>query len=425
VRSEERAGRADGDELGRRQSKGVSGEQQNAAPAGAGTRADERRLKRGPASQIAPVDGPSSARRPMEQLCDTIGTLLREEPGPSLGSSPMVYPKRLSGLVAVWSLRKTQERSARFCVIGVASAAQAVHPKRRRSAALRPHSAFSWRSPFGSRILPGMHEPEERQPRPFYTDGGLNVETYDARTAGFPGEIDWWVRQALDAAGPVLELACGTGRVAWPVARAGVEIVGLDIAAGMLRTAEAKRDRHPREVSERVRFVRGDMTDFSLGETFALAIIPFRAFQALLTPEAQRSSLTCIRRHLRPGGRLIIDVFDPRLDLILPDRTEPALPDRPSFTHPVSGNVVTIEVLTRTNDPLRQILRERWRFTERSSDEAVVRREEEILELRWIYRYEMHYLLELGGFAIGSELSDFSGAPPAYGREQIWVAVAD
>jgi ubiquinone/menaquinone biosynthesis C-methylase UbiE len=282
-----------------------------------------------------------------------------------------------------------------------------------------------------------MHEPEERQqpqerestgeaaaaPRPFYTDGGLNVETYDARTAGFPGEIDWWLRHARATGGPVLEVACGTGRVTWPIARAGVEIVGLDIGAGMLRTAEAKRDREPRDVSERVRFVRGDMTDFSLGETFALAIIPFRAFQSLLTAEAQRSSLTCVRRHLRPGGRLIVDVFDPRLDWILPERSEPGLTDRPSVTDSLTGNTVTVEVLTRANDPLRQTLRERWRFTERTSNGTVLRREEEFLELRWTYRYEMRYLLELCGFAIEAELSDFSDSPPTYGREQIWMAV--
>ena len=259
-------------------------------------------------------------------------------------------------------------------------------------------------------------------PRPFYTDGGLNVETYDARTAGFPGEIDWWVRHARASGGPVLELACGSGRVTWPIARAGVEIVGLDIGAAMLRAAEAKREREPRDVSERVRFVRGDMTDFSLGETFALAIVPFRAFQALLTSAAQRSSLNSIRRHLRPGARLIIDIFDPRLDWLLPDRSEPGLPDRPDVTHPVTGNTVNVDILTRANDPLTQTLRERWRFTERTSAGAVVRREEEILEMRWTYRYEMRHLLELCSFTIEGELSDFGDSPPTYGREQIWVA---
>ena len=262
-------------------------------------------------------------------------------------------------------------------------------------------------------------------PRPYYAEGGLNVETYDARTAGFPGEIDFWIKQARESRGPVLELACGTGRVTWPIARAGIEIVGLDISPPMLRTAEAKRAHESDEVSERVRFVRGDMTDFSLSETFALAIIPFRAFQVLLTAEEQRRSLTCIHRHLRPHGRLIIDIFDPRLDWALPERTEPGLPDRPTRTHPITGNTLTVEVLSRRNDALRQVFREHWRFTEASSTGQVLRREDEMLELRWTYRYEMRYLLELCGFAIENELSDFIGSPPAYGREQIWIAIAE
>ena len=257
--------------------------------------------------------------------------------------------------------------------------------------------------------------------RSFYSAGGLNVETYDARTAGFPGEIDFYVDRARASGGPVLEVASGTGRVAWPVARAGVPIVGLDLSPAMLAAAEAKRAREPREVRERARFVRGDMTDFDLGETFALAIVPFRAFQALLSPEAQRSALACIARHLRPGARLIIDLFDPRLELLLPGAVAPRL-EVPGARHPSSGNVVTVSVLSRENDPVTQTFRERWRFTETTSGGEVRRQEDEVLKLRWSYRYEMRHLLELCGFAVEAEFSDFADSPPAYGREQIWVA---
>lgn len=86
-------------------------------------------------------------------------------------------------------------------------------------------------------------------------------------------------------------------------------------------------------------------------------------------------------------------------------------------------NVETYDARTAGFDTLSQTLRERWRFTESTSSGTVVRREEEILELRWTYRYEMRYLLELGGLAIEGEFSDFGDSPPAYGREQIWVAV--
>jgi SAM-dependent methyltransferase len=189
----------------------------------------------------------------------------------------------------------------------------------------------------------------------------------------------------------------------------------------MLEMAERKRAAESRETNERARFVRGDMTDFALGETFALALIPFRAFQALLTPEDQRRALGCIASHLRPRGRLIIDVFDPRLDLILPDEASPRL-EVPGARHPVTGNAVSVEVLSRVNDPVTQTFRERWRFTEATASGEVLRQEDELLELRWTYRYEMRHLLELSGYVVDGELSDFFGAAPVYGREQIWVA---
>jgi SAM-dependent methyltransferase len=256
--------------------------------------------------------------------------------------------------------------------------------------------------------------------REFYSENGINAEIYDARTVGFPGEIDFYVRRAVASGGPVLEIASGTGRIAWPIARAGIHLTGIDLSRAMMAVAEAKRANEPAEVNARIRFVRADMTDFSLGTTFALAIIPFRAFQALLTSDAQRSALACIRRHLRPNGRLIVDLFDPRLDLLMPGRIDRPL-DLPGVRHPRTGNTVRVEVLERFNDVVRQQLSERWRFTERDASDAIVREEIELLELRWSYRYEMMHLFELTGFVVEEEFSDFLGAPPAYGKEQLWV----
>ena len=49
---------------------------------------------------------------------------------------------------------------------------------------------------------------------------------------------------------------------------------------------------------------------------------------------------------------------------------------------------------------------------------------DDVLRLRWIYRYEMRCLLELTGFMVRAEYSDFKRSPPRYGAEQVWVAVA-
>ena len=80
-----------------------------------------------------------------------------------------------------------------------------------------------------------------------------------------------------------------------------------------------------------------------------------------------------------------------------------------------------VRVVASDPDPLAQILTQRWRFTERARDGRTLRVEEEILRLRWTYRQEMRWLLELEGLSVEREMSDFHGSPPAYGREQVWI----
>ena len=69
-----------------------------------------------------------------------------------------------------------------------------------------------------------------------------------------------------------------------------------------------------------------------------------------------------------------------------------------------------------------RVFTERWEFVERDGVGNAVRREEELLSMRWTYRREMRYLLELAGFEVEREDSDFRGSPPRYGAEQVWTA---
>ncbi len=260
------------------------------------------------------------------------------------------------------------------------------------------------------------------QAREFYSEGGLNIETYDARHEGIPGgdDVGFYVRAAREVGGPILELGVGTGRVALELAQAGFNVVGLDRSAAMLAIAEKKRERLSSPVAARLRWIEGDMAGFEAGDRFSLVIAPFRSFMSLTTPSGQRQALESVHRHLRPGGVLIVQLFDPLLELLAPG-SHPG-PARGSVSHPATGNEVAVRVVERVNDPLAQLLRERWHFTETERSGRVVREEEEILTLRWTYRYEMRYLLELAGFERLEEYSDFAGSPPAYGKEQVWVA---
>jgi SAM-dependent methyltransferase len=254
----------------------------------------------------------------------------------------------------------------------------------------------------------------------FFSRDGLLVEMYDP---SFPeiGDVPFYTELAGQTGGPVLELGCGTGRVVWPLAEAGLDVVGLDLSAPMLKLAEAKRADHSKAVASRVRFEAGDMARFDLPERFRLAYSACRAFQALLTPEDQRACLECVHRHLEPGGLLILTLFDPRLDWCVDGEIENTYPPD-TYRHPGTGHDVEIEITYRRNDAVRQALFERWRLTERDAQGRTVRQVEEVLEIRWTYRYEMAHLLELCGFHVEAEYSDFKQSPPKYAADQIWLA---
>ncbi len=265
--------------------------------------------------------------------------------------------------------------------------------------------------------------------RYFYETRGLNVDPYEERAehlsaTSVVGDIDFYVALAREVGGPVLELACGTGRVVLPIARAGSEVVGLDLSDGMLRVAAERLAREPEHVRANVSLVHGDMRHFELGQQFPLIIIAFRSFQMLLAPEDEQACLDSVRRHLRPSGKLVIDIFDPLLDLLLPGDAGPPVVPRieRGGTHADSGNRVRVEVVNRRNNTVAQTFEELWRFTAIAADGSVVRAEDELLSMRWIYRWEMRYLLERQGFRVEAEYSDFKKSPPAYGKEQVWIA---
>ena len=103
---------------------------------------------------------------------------------------------------------------------------------------------------------------------------------YDAIYADRDDAAFWQAMAAAAGEGPILELGCGTGRVLLPLARAGYEITGLDLAADMIDRCRAKLRAEPPEVRARVRLLVADMTSFDLGRRFALITVPLRRLPA-------------------------------------------------------------------------------------------------------------------------------------------------
>ena len=263
----------------------------------------------------------------------------------------------------------------------------------------------------------------DRVPR-FYDDT-LGTELYNPMSAALiaaspmAGDVDFYRRLAAEQGGPVLDVGCGTGRVAVAIAEDGLEVVGVDLSAAMLRHAEAGRVALPPDIAARLSFAEGDMATLDLGRRFALVITPSRVFQFMLTTAAQRAALAALKAHLQPGGRLVLDLFDPRLEFVVPGA--PHAPRGGEVVHPTTGNRVTWAVTARNPDPAAQQINEDWTYRELGPSGEVIREETERLSLRWTTRSEMRLLFELAGLEVVAEHGDFLGGPPVYGLEQIWV----
>ena len=122
------------------------------------------------------------------------------------------------------------------------------------------------------------------------------AEIYDAVYAD-RDDAGFWTALA-PAEGGTLELACGTGRVLLPLARAGHEVVGLDLSPAMLARCRTRLAAEPAAVRERVRLVQADMTAFDVGRRFALVTSPFRGFQHLTAVTDQLACLGRCHAHL-------------------------------------------------------------------------------------------------------------------------------
>jgi SAM-dependent methyltransferase len=141
---------------------------------------------------------------------------------------------------------------------------------------------------------------------------------YDAAYANkqFLADIPFYVDLAKQAGGPVLEIACGTGRVLLPIAREGIAIDGVDNSSAMLEVLKARLEREARDVRDRVTLHDGDMRRFRLGKQYPLVIIPFRPMQHMYTVQDQVDALTTAAAHLRDDGKLAFDVFYPKFEMI-------------------------------------------------------------------------------------------------------------
>jgi SAM-dependent methyltransferase len=132
---------------------------------------------------------------------------------------------------------------------------------------------------------------------------------YDPWSRSVTEDVDFYVEQALAAGGPVVELAVGTGRIAIPIARAGIDVIGVDSSPGMLAVARAAAEEAG--VADRVDLRVGDLREPPVADRVPLVVCPFRSLLHMETEDEKLRALRAARGLLERGGSFVFDVFAP------------------------------------------------------------------------------------------------------------------
>lgn len=214
-----------------------------------------------------------------------------------------------------------------------------------------------------------------------------------------PDDLPFYLAEARKAGDPVLELACGTGRLTIPLAKKGVDIVGVDVAGPMLDRARAKAAAE----GVGVRFVRADVRKLALKRKFRLIFIAFNSMQHLHDRVSLERFLSGVRGHLAPGGRFILNVFNPDPRILVRD-TEELIPIG-YYKDPAAGKDILVNE-RYSYDRASQIARITWHY-KAGRRAAGARR----LNMRCFFPQELDALLHYNDFKIVKKFGEFDRSP--------------
>jgi SAM-dependent methyltransferase len=149
------------------------------------------------------------------------------------------------------------------------------------------------------------------------------VAWHDVECGSYAADLPLWRELAEEHGDPVLDLGCGTGRVALDLAARGHDVVGVDSDPELTRALAARA--HERSLA--IDAVTADVRSFELGRSFPLAIVAMQVAQLLGGANGRRGLLDCARRHLEPGAPLAVALADP-FEELTPEAALLPLPDQ-------------------------------------------------------------------------------------------------
>lgn len=240
------------------------------------------------------------------------------------------------------------------------------------------------------------------------------VRYYDADMGSFTDDLALYRELARRSDGPILDAMCGTGRVVVPLAQAGFQTVGLDIAPAMVAAVERKIAE--RQLDRRLLVAQGDVRCFELSERFGLVLVPLNSFMHLETVEDQLKALRAIQRHLLPNGLLVLDLFNPDPRELMSDQG--VLVYEHTFTSDTGLSVQ--KYVVRRTDWAAQRQSVEFIYDELAADGRVTRQVMPFV-MRWLYRFEVQHLLAYVGFSVEAVYGDYDLEPYTSDSPQLIV----
>ncbi len=229
---------------------------------------------------------------------------------------------------------------------------------------------------------------------------------YDAENAGLTDDFPVYDRLVERFGRPVLDVGCGTGRVALYLARQGVRVVGIDLSAAMLKRARERAVLNKLDPSL-VAWHQADARSLRLDERFRLAIVTYNTFMHFVNQEEQIAVLEHIAAHLSPGGGLAVDLPNP-VEMFCADDTAALVLER-TFADPQTGHLVMQQSVAHL-DRAAQIVDVTWVY-DRVAPDGQIARTVVPLRMRYTMASEMRLLLARAGFGAVELYGDYDFNP--------------
>ena len=241
---------------------------------------------------------------------------------------------------------------------------------------------------------------------------------YDLDLEGYEDDVALYRLLAEQATDGVLELGCGTGRVALALAADGYEVVGVDISEAMLEIARGRAG------SAAASWVHGDLRTLDLDREFLLVLVPLGGLQHMEELDDLVAALASIGRHLAPGGLAVVDVEAPLPEDFTPG-PQPLIEHwtREWRAHPDASPAIVSKLVNVEAHPAQARRAVTWHF-DIQGPEAPLRRVTAQFDLRTITRGELELAGRLAGLELSAAWGDYDMTPYDDGAERLVVAFA-